>query len=416
MRTLVRSFDALVETQPLLADGVVFEHDGPRARARAHFAAGWLERFAQRTPMVLVIDEAQLAGPFVTELVAQLSSAPSPILIVLSGAPVRVEAFAVVGDRLAGPLGAIASSPVPAFGLPAGDVGALAGFLATAMPTTLFTRRHLEQSCRAIGATASPQELLDALIAEQWVRVIDEPVFAFVDDEHLLAARDAALGMFENAIDDVCVRLTSAVLRVTGREHLVERTVASRAAAAWDDSPTSDIAFETARLLALQGDVAGALALSAAGSDLLRHAVIAGWEQSLGQRFATPDDFPSERPLSAETLAVQAAVLAQRHPDAARAKLARAIERLQPLALDDASKYDADVRVRCAIARIGLTLGDLDAVEAGLGTNGRALLTERTNGEIDRLGQWRWHRGCRVTLYGGDVRCPRHRAAVRGEP
>ncbi len=387
MRTIVRSLDTLVEANPLLPDGGVLEHDGPRLRARAMLAAGWLQRFARRTPVVLVIDEAQHAGSFVTELVAQLAASTAPILIVLSGQPIGADTFvAAAGERLAGPLGAMAGSPVPVLGLPSGEVGRLTGLLATAMPSTLFTRRHLERACEAIGALHAPQQLLETLLEDGWARVIDEPVLAFADDEHLFAARDAALSIFEDEIDSTCAALCLAVQAETNGENLLERVVAHRAASVWAD-PTSAMAFTTARLLAMQGDLEGALALSGAASNPLQAAVVAGWEQTAGLRIVTPDDFPNEQQHCAETLVVQAAVLARRHPATARAKLARAIERMG--AFDRDATGDDLARVRFAAARVSLSLGDLEGVERALVPAGRYWLTERTNGELDRLDQWR---------------------------
>ena len=110
-----------------------------------------------------------------------------------------------------------------------------------------------------------------------------------------------------------------------------------------------------------------------------------------GLRTVTPDDFPSEQPQCAETLAVQAAVLSRHHAATARAKLARAIERMG--VFDPEATGDELARVRFAAARVSLSLGDLDGVDRALAPAGRSWLTERTNGEIDRLQQWQWQRG-----------------------
>ena len=394
----VRMLDDIIEPHPLLPDGGALQLDAPRARARATIAAGWLQRLASHGPVILVVDEAHKAGPFLAELVDHVLAVAAPVLVVLSGEPASTApsdgptyrsrrgrsatpvAAPSSGPRLAGRFNTYQGQAVAAICLPGGTCGLVTATLAATLPSGVFTVNHVNAAATALGA-AEPATILTELLASGWVRRLTRDVLSFVSDDRRAIALEQARGAFT---DDQLAALRQQVgVAVAERAADNERLRTLVEVGGAESGADHDTTWRHARLLAAYGELARAQRLPLPATHPHTRGVTAAWHAATTGPTPRIDAGAETDPASLITFG---ALLARRDPVAANGLLARGIAGLSP---SDRDGFTSDLQLRLAAARIFLTTGDLAGVDRALGSNLRHWLSQPAADQLARLAAWR---------------------------
>lgn len=384
VRSALRTLHELTSDRPLAGDGGLLRLDGPSPAARALLAAGWLERLSRLGVVVLAIDEAHRAGPFLAGLVRELMATEAPALVVLAGEPAdRAEADL----PLAGALGGVSSVAGQPTALPAGDAGYLGAALAAVCPTGVFAEEHVRVMADAIGVGDDAGSLYDELVTSGWLRPLTRRVSAFGGARR----HDAAVAQAPELLGDELLARGAALCRdAAGRadDEPLPRLLAAAARHAADPDDT-DAAWDHAVLLARAGSPADALRIAepAAAGDPRRDAHVAAWRSLVtGVAPAGGADIAAVGVAEVERRLVLAAAGASVDPAATVGHL---VAGLAALADDDTIGVDEVGRLRAAAARIFLTVGHVDGVAHALGPEPPAWLP---GGVVKRLVELHAHR------------------------
>ncbi len=380
-----RELHGLVSHERLLADGGALGRSGPGPQARALIAAGWLQRLAHDAPVVLVVDEAHKAGPFLISLVDLALNADAPILVVLSGesddsarSRAHVDRPAANGKptrQLGGAFDTVDGHAVEIQSLPSGRSGATLALLATALTSGLFTAAHFRRAVSATD-TADPESMLAELLDGDWIRRVGNDVFAFMNDGRRTAAQQHAHEtMTDDALDLGSGRICLPRPDV-GEERELSALIEHRAAAGHSRDP--DQLWRFANLLARYGAIERAASVVAdTVRTPLERATVSSWtnDDSL-ERLAPSDD--------AAALILEGALLAGRYPADAKSRLARALQ-LPSMA----EQNDETSSSRVAAARVFLAMGDTAGVDIALDGRAAELLPADISARLISLSQWR---------------------------
>ena len=373
MGIAMRALDEAVRSVRALPDAGVLGIDAPQLEARALLAAGWVQRLAQHTPVVLVIDEAHRAGPFVQQLVRYVLQLPSRVLVVLAGQPEEPPGGS---NQLAGPFRRLAVERVNAFSLPAGNQGALLGLAVGSAQAPVVSSDLLELAARSVGAR-DPRGAVQQLVDAGWLRRLTPSILGLstVAHERTVAAHLAELDPFD-ALD------LSEVAAAPGDplDTMLERGIR----AASDPSDEAVAQFALALANAGSNDRA-AKALDTPAPSAWHRALVAAWDSVATRgpwddRDPAPpaDDVPQllAAGTDTETLLLRATTLAHTRPETA--------ERL----LDAATRKAEYARHWLAIARLRLALGDISETRRILGERFGDLLPSDLDARLGTLGEW----------------------------
>lgn len=373
MGIAMRALDEAVRSVHALPDAGVLGIDAPQLEARALIAAGWIQRLAQQTPVVLVIDEAHRAGPFVQHLISYVLQLPSRVLVVLAGEP---EEPASGGSHLAGPFRWLVVERVNAFSLPAGNLGSLLALAVGSAQAPVMSVDTLERAARSLGEH-DPRGCVQQLIDAGWLRRLTPSTLglATLRHERTVAGHLAELDPFDPLdLPDIAVSPNDPF----------DALLAIGAHAASEPSAASAARFALALANTGSHDRA-AKSLGASPGPAWHRALIAAWDTVATRgpwddRDPTPpaDDLPQLLGADSdlETLLVRATTLAHTRPELT--------ERL----LDAATRRAQDERHWLAIARLRLTLGDIGEVRRILDERFRDLLPSDLDARLKTLSEW----------------------------
>lgn len=405
LRTALRTLHGLAGGPPLAGDGGLLQLDAPSPATRALVAAGWLERLARLGVLVLAVDEAERAGPFLTHLVRELAATEAPVLIVLAGEPAGI---ADDEPRLGGSLGGQAALAGQPLALPAGDAGYLGAALAVVSPSGVFAEEHVRVVADAIGVGDDAAVLYDELVATGWLRRLTTRVSAFGGTSRHAAAGAQVAELLGAELADRGADLCRRAADRAGVDPL-SRLLAARTrarAAAGDEDDDGQATWDLALLLARTGSPGDALAMGAGAADgPLRQAHLAHWRALAGVTGAATSDATATGPAEVERRLVLAAACATADPSGAVGHL---VAGLGLLADDPSLTAEDDARLRVAAARIFLTTGHVDGVAHALGPEAPSWLPAAV---VKRLVELHAHRAS-PTLVAREVALAQARHAV----
>ena len=392
-----RLLDGVIETHGLLGDGGVLTVDGPRPHARAMMTAAWLQRIAERYPIVLAIDSAHLAGPFLAALVEALHGLRARLLIVLSGHD---------DDRrcLSGPLGhldghrrALVEPPdSPNASIPGLDSVTVASVLGAGLPTGIFLLSHVEAAVFfAKLSNPDPQQILDELIEIGWVRRLVPDVYCFADDSFRLWSQRHRIRILSQELIDAAPSALARAVAADINDFPVLPALVVLGIAHEADPYLPDVARRLSRLLARCGYPDRALQVAGAfTAKPLDRARLLAWKSAVESiSLAECEEVASSAlhqaqhlndPDTVETLLIASALLRQ-SPGQAADLLARAIGLLGPC---DDDPPTPETRLRIAAAHLALVAGSTSEMTRVLGPTERRWLSNEAGDALSELQRW----------------------------
>ena len=383
-----RALDEVATRARLARDGGALGVDGPRSRARALVCAGWLQRLATARPVVVVVDDAHRAGPFVTELVHTLLASPARVLVVLAGDAGNPDRGGRPA-RLAGSLGGVEATSVATLSLADDGGGRLAAALATVDDDGLFLEQHARLWATDLHL-GDHRPLLVELMTAGWIRPVVSDVWTFATTARHRAAKDQQVELAPDLTAARQVRICERAAATTTEDDEITHVVAYDAWASQADG-AADARWQFARILATRGQLAPADRLGRpAATTAVRRATVDlwradGWPEphqggtgtGAAGRTAVPTGASAPDDATATVMALEAAAPSM-HPEHVSDHLTALLD--QPA---------VDITVRLAATRLLLSVGDVGGAARVIGADAPQWLSAAALTQLDQLTVWR---------------------------